>query len=159
MRDAGAGRMARRKVKSGNSRLTTVTYADAAPSAFASLLGGLIEANVEKSAAKRKDLDSLDARVGVFVTDIGEGVTLELDRGTVTVHNGLSSGRDLTIRADAGTVMNLSNLRIGMFGMPVYFDSVGRGVVRELVRRRLRIEGLLGNVATLNTLTRILSVR
>jgi hypothetical protein len=55
--------------------------------------------------------------------------------------------------------MNLSNLRIGMFGMPVYYDEVGRGIAAKLLRGKLRIDGLLGNIATLNTVTRIFSVR
>jgi hypothetical protein len=32
-------------------------------------------------------------------------------------------------------------------------------VAAKLVRRRLRIDGLFGNLATLNTVTRIFSVR
>jgi hypothetical protein len=55
--------------------------------------------------------------------------------------------------------MNLSNLRIGLFGMPVYYDEVGRGVAAKLLQGKLRIDGLLGNIATLNTVTRIFSVR
>ena len=151
--------MARRKVKNRTHRHTKVAFADAEPSAFASMLGGLIEANVDGSAAKRRDFESLSARVGVFVTDIDEGVTLDFAGGSLTVHNGLKPKRDLTIRAEAETVMNLSNLKIGLFGMPVYYDSVGRGVVGKLVQRRLRIDGLLGNIATLNTVTRIFSVQ
>ena len=154
MHDAGAGRMARRKIDG-----KTVTYADAEPSAFASMLGGLIEANVENSPAKKKDFDSLGARVGIFVTDIDEGVTLDFRKGSLVVHNGLESKRDITIRAEAETVMNLSNLRIGMFGMPVYYDEVGRGVAAKLMQGRLRIDGLLGNLATLNSVTRIFSVQ
>ena len=156
MHDARAGRMARRKLSAKDH---TVTYADAEPSAFASMLGGLIEANVEGSAAKRKDFRSLAARVGIWVTDIDEGVTLDFDKGSLVVHNGLEPRRDLTIRAEADTVMSLSNLKIGPFGMPVYFDHVGRGVAAKLVRGKLRIEGLLGNLATLNTVTRIFSVQ
>jgi SCP-2 sterol transfer family protein len=146
--------MARRKIAG-----QTVTYSDADPSAFASMLGGLIEANVENSPAKRKDFQTLDARVGIFVTDIDEGVTLDFRRGSLVVHNGLQSKRDLTIRAEADTVMSLSNLRIGLFGMPVYYDSVGRGVAARLMQGRLRIDGLLGNLATLNSVTRIFSVQ
>jgi hypothetical protein len=146
--------MARRKID-----VKPVTYADAEPSAFASMLGGLIEANVENSTAKKKDFDSLGARVGIFVTDIDEGVTLDFRKGSLVVHNGLESKRDITIHAEADTVMNLSNLRIGMFGMPVYYDAVGRGVAAKLMQGRLRIEGLLGNLATLNTVTRIFSVQ
>ncbi len=154
MHDPGPRRMARRKVST-----KTVDYADAEPSAFASMLGGLIEANVENSAAKKKDFEALAARVGIFVTDIDEGVTLDFRKGSLVVHNGLQSKRDLTIRAEADTVMNLSNLKIGLFGMPVYYDGVGRGVAAKLLQGKLRIDGLLGNLATLNTVTRIFSVQ
>jgi len=147
--------MAGRKVETKK----TVDYADGEPSAFASMLGGLIEANVVASPAKRKDFDDLKARVGIFVTDIDEGVTLDFDRGSLVVHNGLQANRDITIRAEADTVMSLSNLRIGLFGMPVYYDAVGRGVAARLVRGRLRIDGMLGNLATLNSVTRIFSVQ
>jgi hypothetical protein len=146
--------MARRKVKT-----QLVDYSDREPSAFASMLGGLIEANVEASRAKRKDFDSLAARVGIWVTDIDEGVTLDFQNGRLVVHNGLEPKRDLTIRAEAETVMSLSNLKIGLFGMPVYYDEVGRGVAAKLLSGKLRINGLLGNLATLNTVTRIFSVQ
>jgi hypothetical protein len=147
--------MARRKVKTADP----VSYSDPEPSAFASMLGGLIDANIANNPAQRKDFDDLKARVGVWVTDIDEGVTLEFHGGSLVVSNGLKPKRDITIRTDAVTVMNLSNLRIGMFGMPVYYDEVGRGVAAKLMQGKLRIEGLLGNIATLNTVTRIFSVR
>jgi hypothetical protein len=146
--------MARRKLNPKQ----TVEYADSTPSAFASMLGGLIEANVGNRPEKQKDFDSLEARVGIWVTDIDEGVTLDFQKGHLVVHNGLWPKRDITIRAEAGTVMNLSNLKIGLFGMPVYYDEVGREVAGKLVLGKLRIEGLLGNLATLNTVTRIFSV-
>jgi len=136
-----------------------VTNADDEPSAIASLFGGLIQANVESKPEKKRDFDGLKARVGIWVTDIDEGLTLDFQRGSLTVHNGLQPKRDITIRAEADTVMSLSNLKIGLFGMPVYHDQVGRGVALKLVQGRLRIEGLLGNLATLNTVTRIFSVR
>ena len=123
------------------------------------MLGGLIEANVDSRPEKRKDFESLRARVGIFVTDIDEGVTLDFQHGSLVMHNGLQPKRDITIRAEADTVMGLSNLKIGLFGMPVYYDAVGRGVALKLVRGKLRIEGLLGNLATLNTVTRIFSVQ
>ena len=158
MHDAGGRRMARRAVRK-KTKPNLVEYADAEPSAFASMLGGLIEANVTSRRDRRKDFDSLAARVGIWVTDIDEGVTLDFARGHLTVHNGLAAKRDMTIRAEADTVMNLSNLKIGPFGMPVYFDEVGRGVAGKLLTGKLRIEGLLGNLATLNTVTRIFSVQ
>ena len=155
MHDAGAGQVARRKLKTADP----VSYSDSDPSAFASMLGGLIDANIANNPARRKDFDELKARVGVWVTDIDEGVTLEFQGGTLVVANGLRANRDITIRTDTETVMNLSNLRIGLFGMPVYYDDVGRGVAAKLLQGKLRIDGLLGNIATVNTVTRIFSVR
>jgi hypothetical protein len=136
-----------------------VLYADDEPSAFASMLGGLIEANVRSNPGKERDFDSLKARVGIWVTDIDEGVTLDFKGGKLVVHNGLKPRRKLTIRADADTVMSLSNLKIGPFGLPAYYDEVGRGVAVKLLQGKLRIEGLLPNVMTLNTVTRIFSVQ
>jgi hypothetical protein len=141
-------------------RVSAVEYAqgeEASP--FAQMLGGLIEANVEGRPEKRADFDSLRARVGVFVTDIEEGVTLDFQGGRLVVHNGLQPDRDLTIRADAETVMQLSNVKIGFARMPNYVNATGREVVSKMLRGRLRIDGLLGNLTTLNQVTRLFSVQ
>jgi hypothetical protein len=136
-----------------------VEYADGDDaSAFAQMLGGLIEANVTERPEKRRDFDALNARVGIFVTDIGEGVTLEFSGGHLVVRNGLASQRDVTIRADADTVMQLSNVPIGFAGMPNYLDPVGRQVAGRMLRGQLKIEGLVGNLTTLNQVTRVFSV-
>jgi hypothetical protein len=151
--------MAGRKVKDHSSEAGLVEYADKEPTAFASMLGGLIEANVKGSRAKGRDFASLVARVGIFVNDIDEGVTLDFKGDKLTVHNGLKPRRTITIRTDAETVMSLSNLKIGLFGLPVYYDSVGRGVAAKLLRGQLSIDGLLPNILTLNAVTRIFSVQ
>jgi hypothetical protein len=151
--------MARRKVKSEARTPKLVEYADKEPSAFASMLGGLIQANVETRPEKQHDFDTLVAKVGIWVTDIDEGVTLDFKGGLLNVHNGLKPRRTMTIRADADTVMNLSNLKIGLFGMPVYYNEVGRGIAMKLLQGKLRIDGLLPNLMTLNAVTRIFSVQ
>jgi hypothetical protein len=97
--------------------------------------------------------------VGIWVTDIDEGVTLVFESGRLTVYNGLEPRRTITIRAEAETVMSLSNLKIGVFGLPVYYDSVGRGVALKLLQGKLKIDGMMANVATLNRVTRIFSVQ
>ena len=157
MHDSDPGRMARRKVKGEPTQL--VQYADEEPSAFASMLGGLIEANVTSRPEKEHDFESLVARVGIWVTDIDEGVTLDFKGGKLVMHNGLKARRTITIRTDAETVMSLSNLKIGLLGLPVYYDEVGRGVAMKLLRGKLKIDGLLPNILTLNTVTRLFSVQ
>jgi hypothetical protein len=156
--DADRGRMARRKVEAG-PEAALVDYADKEPSAFASMLGGLIEANVKSRPEKESDFASLVAKVGIWVTDIDEGITLDFKGGRLTVHNGLKPQRTITIRADAETVMSLSNLKIGLFGLPIYYDEVGRGVAGKLLRGNLKIDGMLPNLITLNAVTRIFSVQ
>jgi hypothetical protein len=151
--------MAGRKLGAIAEKSRLVEYASQEPSAFAEMLGGLIEANVRANPNKRKDFDALSARVGIWVTDIDEGVTLVFAAGRLTVYNGLEPRRTITIRAEAETVMSLSNLKIGPLGLPVYYNEVGRGVALKLVRRKLRIDGLLPNIATLNRVTRIFSVQ
>ena len=118
----------------------------------------LADGRFPKGTRQRKDFDALIARVGIWVTDIDEGVTLVFDAGRLTVYNGLEPRRTITIRAEAETVMSLSNLKIGILGLPVYYDEVGRGVASKLVLGRLKIDGLLPNIATLNRVTRIFSV-
>jgi hypothetical protein len=157
--DEDPGRLARRKVTAQPEARELVDYADKAPSAFASMLGGLIAANVESRPEKQPDFESLVARVGVWVTDIDEGVTLDFKGGKLTVHNGLKPRRTITIRADSETVMSLSNLKIGPLGMPIYYDGVGRGVAAKLLRGKLKIDGLVPNILTVNAVTRIFSVQ
>jgi hypothetical protein len=136
-----------------------VRYASKEPSAFAEMLGGLIQANVLAHSNKQQDFDTLTARVGIWVTDIDEGVTLVFESGRLTVYNGLEPRRTITIRAEAETVMSLSNLKIGPFGLPIYYDGVGRGVALKLLQGKLKIDGMMTNVATLNRVTRIFSVQ
>ncbi|HLQ15521.1 MAG TPA: hypothetical protein VK256_06665 [Candidatus Eisenbacteria bacterium] len=151
--------MAGRAVEAAAKERVVVEYASKEPSAFAEMLGGLIGANVTARPEKKRDFDTLVARVGIWVTDIDEGVTLAFDAGKLTVYNGLEPDRTITIRAEAETVMSLSNLKIGLFGMPVYYDKVGRGVAAKLVQGKLKIDGMLQNIATLNRVTRIFSVQ
>ena len=159
MHHARPRRMARRKLKAAEKEHELVEYADQEPSAFASMLGGLIEANVKSRPEKEVDFETLVARVGIAVKDIGESVTLDFKGGRLVVHNGLRPRRTMTIHADAETVMSLSNLKIGPLGMPIYIDEVGRGVAMKLLRGSLKIDGLLPNVFTLNAVTRIFSVQ
>jgi hypothetical protein len=151
--------MARRKVASQSANPRIVVFMDAEPSAFASMMGALIEANVMGRPEKTNDFASLYARIGIWVTDIDEGVTLDFKGGQLAVHNGLKPKRAITIRTDADTIMGLSNLRIGLLGLPIYYDGLGRSVALKLVQGKLKIDGLFGNLSTLNTVTRLFSVR
>ncbi len=121
------------------------------------MLGGLIEANVAGRPEKRTDFNRLRARVGISAEDADEAATLDFEGGHLTVSAGLRDGRHITITADSETVLQLSNLRIGALGMPVYYDETGRAVLGKLLTGRLRIDGLL-RLGLLNRVTRVFSV-
>ena len=121
------------------------------------MLGGLIEANVTARPDKRADFDKLRARVGISARDAEEAATLDFEGGHLTVSSKLLDSRQLTITADSETILQLSNLRIGPLGMPVYFDETGRDVVGKLLTGRLKISGM-ARLGLLNRVTRIFSV-
>jgi hypothetical protein len=145
--------------EAGEEELVEYAEGEQQASAFAQMLGGLIQANVEASPGKMRDFGHLKARVGIQVRDIDESVTLDFRQGRLVLHDGLKPRRQLTIRTNAETVMQLSNLRIGPLGLPVYVDSTGREVVTKILSGDLRIDGLVKHVLTLNAVTRIFSVR
>lgn len=157
MHDQDRRRVSRRGLRPPTAH---IEYADQdQATALARMLGGLIEANLEGAPARRRAFERLRGGVGIEVVDAGEAVTLEFLGEVLTVHNGLGKGRLITIRGDSSTVMELSNLRIGAFGIPVYWDSTGRSIIGQVLAGKLKIQGMLAHIATLNRLTRVFSVR
>lgn len=128
-------------------------------SAFAQMLGGLIEANVERDPRTRRDFDRLTARIGVHATDIGELVTLDFQGGRLVVHDTLEDRRDVTLHASSDALMSMTGVGVGPLRTPNYLDSAGRDMLAKAVRGQLRIDGLAGNLTTLTRLTRLFSVR
>jgi hypothetical protein len=124
---------------------------------LALMLAELLRENLAERPGKRWDFGRLDGRVGVVARDADVALTLEFLRGQVRVHDGLLSGRALTIITESEKITQLSliNLR---YGLPVFHDATGRGVVKDLARGRIRIEGLLRHPLMLVHLTRLLSV-
>jgi hypothetical protein len=53
--------------------------------------------------------------------------------------------------------MALNLVKIGPMGMPNYFDEAGRGVVKALATRKLKIGGMW-RLDTVNRVTRLFSV-
>lgn len=122
------------------------------------MLGGLIEANVKGRPALVHEVESMRGRVGIEVSDADEAVTLEFEAGEIVVHNGLRANRKVTISAQSATLMNLSLMRPGPFGIPLLTDEPTRQIGLELLTGRLRIEGLPLHAAMLTRLTRLFAV-
>lgn len=132
-----------------------VEYLDAEPNGLAAMVGGLIGANLERDPDRagriRPTSVSIDAR------DAEVAITLRLAPGVVRVANGIVPPTHLRIRADSEMLLGLSAVPL-RFGLPDVLTAEGRSVVRKLLSRELRVEGLLRHPRRLAMLTSLLAV-
>ena len=127
-------------------------------SAMATMLAGLITANVEQNPSRWEDFHKLSGTsVSIEVPDIDDAVTLTFAGDDLVVRNGKQGRPAVSITADSDVVMALNLVKTGPMGMPNYFDENGRNVVKALLGRKLKIGGMW-RVDTLNRVTRLFSV-
>jgi hypothetical protein len=133
----------------------TVTVVGPEPSGLASMVAQLIEQNLARDPERRGllrpsvvVLDAADADVTVF---------LRIAPGEVRVEDGDVPDAHLSIRADAGRLLDLTTAPL-RFGLPDLVSAEGRAIGGDLVGRRLRIRGLLRHPLRLARLTKLLSV-
>jgi hypothetical protein len=134
-----------------------VVYADQEPNGLAAMVGGLIEANLRQHPDRRSLLRP--AVVVLAASDAGVSVRIALSPNRVAVSNGPSRpGRpQVRVRADAESLLLLSCAPL-RFGMPDPFSRDGRRVLSKVVRREIRISGLIAHPLTVARFSRLLSV-
>jgi len=132
-----------------------VTVVSPEPSGLASMVAELIEQNLARDPGRRTllhpsvvVLDAPDADVTVF---------LRIERGGIRVGDGDVPDAHVRVRSDAGRLLGLTTTPL-RFGLPDPFSSRGWATVGDLVRRRLRIRGLLRHPLRLARLTKLLAV-
>jgi hypothetical protein len=127
-------------------------------SAMASMLAGLITANVEQNPERWNDFHKLSGTsITIEVPDIEEALTLTFAGDDLIVRNGKRGRPAVSIKADSDVVMALNMVKTGPLGMPNYFDENGRNVVKAMLSGKLKIGGMW-RVDTLNRVTRLFSV-
>lgn len=124
--------------------------------ALAGMLSDMIQANLERPE-KLKDFNKLKARVFINAVDADIMLTMDFNRGTLTFYSGKEGMPDLSIETDAATLLDLANINI-KYGMPWYFDEKGMEVVKKLLKRELKIKGLLLHPVALTRLTKVISL-
>lgn len=133
-----------------------VVFVDGEPNGLARMIGGLVEANLEHHPSRTRLLRP--AVVDLAAIDADVGVTLRIEPGSVTVGNGTAKGdADLRISTDSLSLVELASMPLRL-GFPDPFRAQGRAVIRKVVSRDVRIEGLMRHPVRLSRLTRILSV-
>jgi hypothetical protein len=135
--------------------VSRVEFVAADPSGLATLIGGLIEANLaahpERSSLLRP------AVVGLVATDAGVAITLRIAPRGVTVVDGLAGRPQVVIEADSDTLTELSSVPL-RFGFPDATTAEGRAVTGKLVKGELKVRGLARHPGIVSRLNRLLSV-
>lgn len=132
----------------------TVVYDDE-PSGLATMVGGLIEQNIERDPSRRRLLRP--AVTSITVPDVGIAITVRTGAGDVEVRDGADPAAQIAITADSAELLELTSAPL-RFGLPDLFDPRGRAVLRNVVSRRVRIRGLLRHPRRLARLSALLSV-
>ena len=133
----------------------TVVYGTEEPSGFASMVGGLIEQNLERDPTRRRLLRPSCATL--TAPDAGVAVTVRTGAGTVEVRDGEDPAAHVAIRADSDRLLGLTTAPL-RFGLPDPLDARGRAVLRDVLSGRIRIRGMLTHPRRLARLSSLLSV-
>jgi hypothetical protein len=133
-----------------------VRFIDHEPNGLAAMLGGLIQANLAAHPDRAVYLTD-PAVFSVRVPDADVGVSIRISAGRVAIRNGVVGRAHVRIEADSEVLVGLSAVPL-RFGLPDVTRKEGRAVMGDVIRRRLRIRGLLVHPGKLARLNRLLSV-
>ena len=136
--------------------MATVEYRDPEPNGLAAMIGGLIQANLEQHPDRERLLRP--AVVGIEATDAEVGLTLRLAPGRVQVAGGIVGRPNVVVRTDSDTLTELTSVPL-RFGFPDAMTPEGRAITAKLLRRQLRVKGLVLFPGVVSRLNRLLSVR
>jgi hypothetical protein len=131
--------------------------------AFATMLADLVRQNLESKPHKKKDFDELSGTVALVADDADVALTLEFQKGSLVLHDGIWRVPDVTVRGTSDAIMALSNVPLTRpLALPLPTDRPSLEVMREMVRAtrtgELRIFGLFRHFGMMSRLTRVMSV-
>jgi hypothetical protein len=132
-----------------------VTEQDAAGDGLAELVIGLLRQNVERDPSRRRLLRGGTVVIGA--TDAGTAVRVELTP-ELRWEAGWPLEAPVEVRAPSVELMALAAVPL-RFGMPDLLSRDGRGIVGAILRRTVRVRGLVRHPATVRRLTMLLSAR
>lgn len=131
--------------------------------AFRDLVEGLLEANLARVPERALVIRHREA-ASLVATDVGLAVTVQMlpgalhAPGSLLVHDGEDPWAEVVVRAESMGLLELAATPL-RFGLPDVLTPDGREVVRQLVRREIRVRGLVRHLGTVRRLSMLLSAR
>ncbi len=116
--------------------------ASAEENGLAAMLQGLLAENIAASDAKRRDFEAIRTNFAVVAPDAEVAITLAFAGGRCTIYDGQRPDAEVVITADSGKIPEMSLLQI-RYGLPWVLDEAGQSFVKALLRREIRISGLV----------------
>ncbi len=124
---------------------------------LAMMLADLLRQNMEQHPEKNKAFSWLRGSVAISAPDAEVALTMFFNRGSCVVFDGVVGKPDLHVKANSDDILGLSNIPI-KFGLPDMLSGQGQDLVKKLLTRKIKIEGLPFHPITLMLLTNLLSV-
>lgn len=122
---------------------------------LADMVADLLDGNLDGDPERARLLSGKTWRVGVHVPEAESRFRLEIGEGRLAM-SGLNGGScDLAITADGDTLIELPSLPL-VVGLPDPRRAVARAVIAKILRRQLRIRGLLRHPVLLTRVLRLL---
>ncbi len=127
---------------------------------LALILGDLIRQNLEQHPERKADLRAVRANVGITAQDADSkvAVTLCFDGRELEIREGLHEPLALHVRSDYEGVLALTQIPLTCARLPCFASAPGRAAVAALLRRRLRIAGLVRHAGVVVRLLRLIAV-
>ncbi|HEX6230879.1 MAG TPA: hypothetical protein VF029_04145 [Actinomycetota bacterium] len=133
-----------------------VTLADPEPNGLAEMVSRLLRANLDAHPRRARLLRT--AVVELAVVDADVETTLRLAPGLVEVANGPANpAAEIRIRARAQDLLAMPAAPL-LLGVPNPLRRDGRGLLRQIARREVRVSGMLRHPVLLSRFARLLSV-
>jgi hypothetical protein len=134
----------------------TVEFQGGEPNGLAAMLTAIIESNLKT----HPELDRLlrkRATYAIVAPDVDVAVSIRLSPGAVTVRNGVVGRPQVVVTGDSHTLVGMSAVPL-KFGLPDPRTPEGRDVNRKLLRRQLRVKGMVRHAGKLARLNKLLTV-
>ena len=134
----------------------SVQFQGGEPNGLAAMLGAIIEGNL----AAHPELERLlatPATYAIVAPDVDVAVSIRLSQGMVAVRNGVVGKPNVVVTADSETLVGMSAVPL-KFGLPDPRTKEGREVNRKLLKRQLRVKGLVRHPGKLARLNKLLTV-
>jgi len=134
----------------------TVQFQGGEPNGLAAMLGAIIEGNL-LAHPELERLLATPATFAIVAPDVDVAVSIRLSPGSVAVRNGVVGRPQVMVTGDSETLVGMSAVPL-KFGLPDPRTKEGRDVNRKLLKRQLKVKGLVRHPGKLARLNKLLTV-